>query len=286
MYPGASSTYSLGKTGQLWTDVWISGGVKDGTNTFLVSELMALRSANFRDSARTIPAQAGDALFFDGTQWLASVPDSEITHASLTGLTSGDAGHTQFALLAGRSGGQALIGGTATGENLDLESTAHATKGFIRAKDTIRPFTDASYSGGWLGTDLGHSSFYFRDLYTKGQHFGLRIENTGTLPSSSSQNPGRLVYLTTDENLYLDTGTTLKQVGGARFFTDTVWNGSDTTKNVTVSGTDARLAVWQLKDNSNDFEVVYCSIKATSATNVLITVSPALPAGSYRLVGV
>ena len=286
LFPATTASYSLGKTAQLWNDLWLSSSFKDGTNTFLVSEFMALRSANFRDAGRTLPAQSGDALFFDGTQWLASVPDSEISHGSLTGLTTGDAGHTQFALLAGRAGGQSLIGGTATGENLNLESTAHATKGFIQLKDTTKPFADSVYSAGWTGVNLGSATFRFNNLYTAGEAIGLRLENLGALPSSSSQKVGRLVYYTGDENVYVDTGLTVKQVGGSRFYVDTVWNGSDVTKNVTVSGTDARLAVWQLKDNTNDFETIYCSLKATSATNILITVGSALPAASYRLVGV
>lgn len=285
-YPATTASLSLGKTAQLWTDIWFGGSLKDGTNSFTVTELMALRSANFRDTARTLPAQSGDALFYNGTQWLASVPDSEITHNSLTGLTTGDAGHTQFALLAGRAGGQDLIGGTATGENLNLESTSHATKGFIQIKGTVRPFADAVYSAGWTGTDLGHSARRFNNVYTAGEFLGLRLENVGSAPASSSQKVGRLIYVTGDENVYVDTGLTVKQVGGSRFFSDTVWNGSDLTKNVTVSGTDARLAVWQFKDNTNDFEPIYCSIKATSATNILITTGSALPAGSYRLVGV
>ena len=284
--PQADITYDVGTSALKWVNLWFTGDLKDGTNTFLHSELMALRSANFRDAGRTLAAQSGDALFFNGTQWLASVPDSEITHSTLTGLSTGDAGHTQFALLAGRAGGQSLIGGTATGENLDLESTSHATKGFLQIKDTLRPFADAAFSGGWTGTDIGHSARRVNNVVTAGEFLGLRLENLGAAPSSSAQKIGRLIYLTTDENVYLDTGTVLKQVGGARFSTDTVWNGSDVTKNVTVSGTDARLAVWQLKDNTNDFEVIYCSIKATSATNILITTGSALPAGSYRLVGV
>jgi len=38
---------------------------------------------------------------------------------------------TAFPLLLGRSGGQTLIGGTASGDNLTLQSTSHATKGKI-----------------------------------------------------------------------------------------------------------------------------------------------------------
>lgn len=58
---------------------------------------------------------------------------SNITHSSLGGLTTGDAGHTQFALLTGRSSGQTLQGGTAAGEDLTLQSTSHVTKGTITA---------------------------------------------------------------------------------------------------------------------------------------------------------
>lgn len=50
-------------------------------------------------------------------------------HGGLTGL--GDDDHAGYALLAGRGGGQTLIGGTASGEGLTLTSTAHATKGPI-----------------------------------------------------------------------------------------------------------------------------------------------------------
>lgn len=41
------------------------------------------------------------------------------------------AAETGYALLAGRAGGQSLSGGNAASENLTLQSTAHATKGYI-----------------------------------------------------------------------------------------------------------------------------------------------------------
>lgn len=50
-------------------------------------------------------------------------------HGALTGLSDDD--HSIYALLAGRAGGQTLIGGTASGENLTLSSTSHGTKGKI-----------------------------------------------------------------------------------------------------------------------------------------------------------
>jgi len=51
-------------------------------------------------------------------------------HGNLSGLSDDD--HTQYALLAGRSGGQVLKGGSAANENLDFYATAHATQGSIR----------------------------------------------------------------------------------------------------------------------------------------------------------
>ena len=68
----------------------------------------------------------------------AQVPESAITqheaainHNALDNLTTGDV-HTQYALLAGRAGGQTLYGGTASGDDLLLYSTSHGTKGYIR----------------------------------------------------------------------------------------------------------------------------------------------------------
>jgi hypothetical protein len=51
-------------------------------------------------------------------------------HGALSGL--GDDDHAQYALLAGRAGGQTLYGGNASGDDLELDSTSHATKGTIR----------------------------------------------------------------------------------------------------------------------------------------------------------
>lgn len=58
-----------------------------------------------------------------------SLNQSAVDHGSIGGLTDDD--HTQYALLAGRSGGQTLIGGTASGDDLLLQSTSNGTKGFV-----------------------------------------------------------------------------------------------------------------------------------------------------------
>lgn len=289
--PGADNTLDLGAAASRFNDLFLGGTISNGTNNIAMGTLLAFRSGIYRDLAQTLPAQAGDSLFYDSVNgvWLASTPDSEISHPTLSGLTTGDSGHTQFAMLAGRAGGQTLQGGTAASENLVLESTAHATKGDVLTKDDFLPFTNASYSGGWSGTDLGGASNYFRDLYTKGELKGARLENYtfATLPASSGQNVGRVVYATDLAKAYIDTGTAFKVLGVSKFVADQSFDGIVTTKDVNVSAdiSDARNAVWQLRDNANDFEIIYTSIKATSASNVRITTNVPLAAGSYRLIG-
>lgn len=281
--PSTDAVYDLGTDLLRFGDLNLSGAISDGTTSITNVTLQSLRDIN---SGVT----TGMSLFWNGSKWVASAPDTEITHNTLSGLTTSDAGHTQFVMLAGRSGGQVVQGGTAASETLVLESTSHATKGLVLTKDVFAPFTNASFSGGWSGTDLGGSANYFKDVYTKGEFFGLRFQNVSSLPSNSAQNIGRPVFNTGDNKLYLDSGTSWVSAGSSleKFSSDTSWDGSTTTKDVDVSATitDARTALWQLCDNANDFERIYTSIKATSATNVRITVSPALPAGSYRLIGI
>lgn len=67
------------------------------------------------------------------------------SHASLQDLTADD--HTQYGLLAGRSGGQTLIGGTGAGDDLTLNTTSNVTKGSYF-------FTDLT-SNGFMTTSGG-----------------------------------------------------------------------------------------------------------------------------------
>ncbi len=76
----------------------------------------------------------GSKFLRDDMTW-QTVSAGVTDHGALTGL--GDDDHTQYALLLGRSGGQALIGGTASGDDLTLQSTSHATRGHIQVNDPI-----------------------------------------------------------------------------------------------------------------------------------------------------
>jgi hypothetical protein len=68
------------------------------------------------------------AHFLDG-QGAWTTPD----HGSLGGLSDDD--HSIYAKLAGRAGGQTLKGGTGAADGLVLQSTAHATRGFVETGD-------------------------------------------------------------------------------------------------------------------------------------------------------
>jgi hypothetical protein len=57
------------------------------------------------------------------------------THAALTGLLTDD--HTQYLLLTGRVGGQSIIGGTASGNNLTVSSTSNISKGSVLFTDNV-----------------------------------------------------------------------------------------------------------------------------------------------------
>jgi len=282
LFPVADSTYDLGEAARVWNDIYFDGSLKNATQEITNATLFSLRDIN-------VGVAAGMALFWDGSKWAASAPDTEIDHRDIDQLTTGDSGHTQFVMLAGRSGGQDIIGGTAASQNLTLESTSDGTKGNVLFKDTILPFTNASYSGGWSGLDVGSPSNKIRHLYSAGEFFGLRMENLNSNPASSAQNIGRVWFNTTTKLIYVDDGTDAVPVGAStRYEEDLAFNGSESSKNVTVTtlNMDARKANWQLHDNTNNYEQVYGKITATSATAVTVSVNTPLPAGTYRLVGI
>jgi hypothetical protein len=75
-------------------------------------------------------------------------------HGNLSGLEDDD--HTQYALLAGRSGGQTIQGGTGSGDDLTLEGSSHATNGDVliqpvdgfTAVGPVTPTTTFAIGGG------------------------------------------------------------------------------------------------------------------------------------------
>jgi hypothetical protein len=77
-------------------------------------------------------------------------------------------------------------------------------------------------------------------------------------------------------------------LGVSKYSQDQVFDGIITQLDVDVSANiaDARTAIWHLRDNANNFEIMGVTIKTTSATNVRIETNIPLAAGSYRLIGI
>jgi len=79
-----------------------------------------------------------------------------VYHGALGGLTNDD--HFQYALLAGRTGGQILYGGIDASDDLDLYSTSHGTPGTIILRDPVVAYDTIS----------GNTVLSFSDSYNAG----------------------------------------------------------------------------------------------------------------------
>jgi len=207
--PFVDATLSLGEAALRFTNLFLSGGVSDGTDTISIAQLLSFRNSN-------TGANNGDVLFYDtATQrWLPSAPDAEIDHGTLSGL--GDDDHTQYLLNAGRAGGQSAFGGTASGDNLTLQgNSAAATNGDVVTGSHFRPNTDNTL-------DLGTGANRFNDLYAGGQSIGIRLENTATDNNYGVASVGRQYLETDNTQPYVDGGTFAKYA----MHTDTVTNST------------------------------------------------------------
>lgn len=287
--PSSDNALDLGDGTHRVRSVYIGAGISNGTNSITAADLLTFRDAPYRDAARTLPAQVGDGLFWNGTQWLASVADTEVKHELISGLHSGaavpstnpDAGHPQFSLLAGRSGGQSIQGGTAASENLTFESTSHATKGFVSTKDNFVANTNATYGGGvWSGIDLGDATHMFRDIHSRGEFNGFRFENVGANPAFDAQTPGRAWFNTASGKVVLNTGTAVIEVGAATPVQETpsgTVNGSNQTFTLANTPTsNAAVLLWVdsvIQIQGTDYTIV--------GATITMTVAPATGQGLY-----
>lgn len=283
--PSADDTYDLGLDATRWQDLKLSGVVSNGTNQITIGEILATRNNLFRDAGRTLAVQNGDQLFYDNASgtWLAAAATAGVTnHTLLTNLTTGDAGHTQFALLAGRAGGQTVHGSTLTAEVLTLLDNAVDTNGLTIEAASFNPTADAVY-------DIGAVGARYDDLFMTGEGIGFRAENdtvAGIGGKVNAATPGRLFFGTDDDNLYVDTGGAAKQIGGVSSFNNTYTQVTLLTGiDVSASISDARNALWQVVDVNNGEEIMNLKVTKT-ATVVTVAVDTPLPAGSYRLIGI
>ena len=73
-----------------------------------------------------------------GQLQLLGEPTGNDDHAALANLAFPQAGHTGFVATAGLAGGQTIIGGTAPGEHLSLQSTVGSPRGVVQVIDGLR----------------------------------------------------------------------------------------------------------------------------------------------------
>ena len=243
--------------------------------------LLSLRDILTRDVGGAI--QTGDAIFWDGSKFVASNPDNEISHSDLLPASLDADDHDHYLNIDGRTGGQIANGGLLTGQTLTLRDNIVDTNGVV-ISDLFAPEN--------AGMGLGDSGSEWGDLYMTGQAFGMRIENNvlagvgGINDQADVTTVGRIWYETGTEFLYVDTGGVAKKVGHNTYNSTHTNVQLQSPINVSASVDDARNCIWQLCDIANNEEIMAVPIQKT-ATTVTIANTVDLPVGSgYRLIGI
>lgn len=153
----SSSAITVNRNGFVNINSVTTGGVRSDINMWPDSISFFSTNGNykFRQLTSTIDTTTYKPFAIDingnvrrGNSWaqFAGTTGGVTAHSALTGLTTGD-DHTQYAFLAGRSGGQTLRGGTAARDTLYLLSTSHGSKGMIVTdKILVRTDTTAAFT--------------------------------------------------------------------------------------------------------------------------------------------
>lgn len=134
-----------------------------------------------------------------------------LDHGTHTGLADDD--HEQYALLAGRSGGQTLVGGTGAGNSLRLRSTSHATKGDVIVSDPL--LLETATASRLVATDANKRlvTVLLNDLGADAWHAHLNVlTDTRIVPEDHTLVLDSL-DLSTDASIELLVGGTLHLIG-------------------------------------------------------------------------
>ncbi len=217
----------LGSTGiavRSASDTWVQRSIVVGSASLTISNGDGVSGNPSLDTAQNIQTTASPTfvgatfsgltaslpVVTDGSKNLASMSYATLAgnldHGLLTGLSDDD--HAQYALLAGRAGGQTLVGGTASGEDLTLSSTANATKGsvfigssalfeFDQTAGQLKLPTTGTGGGLFLGTTWG---LYNRTSNIAATQSGDSLEVAANLAVGTVINSAALVNLTATVN--------------------------------------------------------------------------------------
>lgn len=130
---------------------------------------------------------------------------------AMTALSLADDDHTQYALLAGRSGGQTLYGGTGDGDDLTLHSTSHENKGTIFIMDAVNMNSKAISAVADPSSPQDAATKAYVDSVAQGldwqesADYNINYVKAGA-PSGVAATNGERCWDTTNKHLYLFTG--------------------------------------------------------------------------------
>ena len=228
--PAISDDSTLGYAhGSLWFNV--------ASHTLFMCEDATTGSALWRDF---YPADSGG----DVVGPAGATADSIAVYNSTTGKLIKDGGATiaQIPLLAGRAGGQTLIGGTAASDNLTLTSTSNVTLGKVTTASQLEstlaigtaPITVTSTTVcPNLNASLleGHAASYFAVAGSGGS--GDVVGPSGATADSIA------VYNSTTGKLIKDGGSTIAQIPllAGRSGGQTLIGGTAASDNLTLTST-------------------------------------------------
>ena len=239
--PSIVSNNSTQTTSSTTGSIRISGGIGISNTTDATSSTNGGTITTAGGLAVAKKAFIGGDLLVGGS--LSIVGGFTSPHSNLTGLLNDD--HTQYLLLAGRIGGQIIIGGTGSGNDLILRSTTNSTKGSVIIDEStisssslsgclrlsggigISNATDAiSITNGGTFTTAGGLSvakkvFIGDTLNTGSITITNSVKNTLTINcQNSSVNPGEIIFSNTagtgDFSIRGDGGDVVWQGGGGR----------------------------------------------------------------------
>lgn len=196
---------------------------------------------------------AGDyavAIAANGNLTCAALPT--VDHGALSGLSDDD--HTQYPLLAGRSGGQTLNCGTASGDDCVIGSTSNGTKGNITVGANMTVVPDGSIAVGSTSVTAASGRIHIKS--GGGYNQALTLEGpAGAFDADSKYyfyaDSSQLTVFSpsTAENTFLISTTGRVKVGDGPYNYKLTYGRSST--NTTVSSISSADPIFSITNPSN-----------------------------------
>jgi hypothetical protein len=220
----------------------ITGTSATFSSTLGVSGILTINNATASTSTITGALVVSGGIGIAGTVYANSANFVTLTapHSGLSGLTNDD--HTQYTLLAGRSGGQTITGGTLASNNLTLRSTSNITKGSILIDETTASTSTTTgalvVSGGVgiAGTIYANSANFVTLTAPHSGLSGLTNDDHTQYTLLAGRSGGQTLTGGTSASNSLTLRSTSNATKGQIFLDETTASTSTTTGALRVSG--------------------------------------------------